>query len=141
MPNAPDAPDDHPVVAAAVIVHRGRVLLARRRISEGDLSWQFPAGKVEPGESRRAAAVREAKEETGLDVRAVRSLGERIHPRTGRLMSYTACEVVGGTAGVADARELSEVAWVTREKIPDLVPYGLFDAVREYLDSALPPGR
>lgn len=134
----PDAPHGHPVVAAAVVVHEGRVLLVRRRVAEGGLSWQFPAGKVEPGESRRAAAVRETKEETGLDVRAVRSLGERTHPGTGRPMSYTACEVVGGTARVADARELAEVAWVTREEIPDFVPYGLFTAVREHLDAVLP---
>lgn len=53
-------------VAAAVVVDNGRLLLVRRRIAEGDLSWQFPAGKVEPGESREAAAVREAHEETGV---------------------------------------------------------------------------
>lgn len=41
-----------PGVAAAVIVHEGRVLMVRRRVSEGSLSWQFPARKVEPGETR-----------------------------------------------------------------------------------------
>ncbi|QHC20236.1 NUDIX domain-containing protein [Streptomyces sp. GS7] len=44
---------------------RGRVLAVRRRIGEGKLSWQFPAGEVEPGESRENVAVRETKEETG----------------------------------------------------------------------------
>jgi 8-oxo-dGTP diphosphatase len=38
-------------IAAAVIVSNGRVLLVRRRVQEGRLSWQFPAGKVELGES------------------------------------------------------------------------------------------
>lgn len=129
--------DERPGIAAAIVVHEGRVLMVRRRISEGQLSWQFPAGEIEPGETCEDAAVRETKEETGLDVAAVKLLGERVHPKTGRLMSYTACEVVGGTAYVADADELAELAWVSLTDIPDYVPYGLFEPVQEYLDVVL----
>ncbi|BDM67214.1 hypothetical protein HEK616_07010 [Streptomyces nigrescens] len=129
--------DERPGIAAAIIVHEGRVLMVRRRVSEGKLSWQFPAGEVEPGETREEAAVRETKEETGLNVSAVKLLGERVHPATGRLMSYTACEVVSGTAHVADTEELAELAWVAHGQIPDYVPYGLFGPVQEYLDAAL----
>ncbi|MEU5213243.1 NUDIX hydrolase [Streptomyces sp. NPDC020742] len=129
--------DERPGIAAAIIVHEGRVLMVRRRVSEGKLSWQFPAGEVEPGETREDAAVRETKEETGLNVSAVKLLGERVHPATGRLMSYTACEVVSGTAHVADTEELAELAWVTHGQIPEYVPYGLFGPVQEYLDAAL----
>jgi 8-oxo-dGTP pyrophosphatase MutT (NUDIX family) len=67
-------------VAAAVIVLDGRVLMVRRRVAEGQLSWQFPAGKIEPGESAEAAAVRETNEEVGITVEAVHHLGERVHP-------------------------------------------------------------
>ncbi|MFJ6568034.1 NUDIX hydrolase [Streptomyces sp. NPDC091292] len=130
--------DERPDVAAAVVVNEGRVLMVRRRVSEGRLSWQFPAGEVEPGEEREDAAVRETREETGLTVAAVKPLGERVHPKTGRLMSYTACEVVDGTAHVADTEELAELAWVAHAEIPQYVPYGLFEAVREYLDATLP---
>ncbi|MGG8409434.1 NUDIX hydrolase, partial [Streptomyces sp. 12297] len=70
-------------MAGAVVAHQGRVLLVRRRVPEGRLSWQFPAGKVEPGESFEQAAVRETKEEAGLDVVVVARLGERVHPITG----------------------------------------------------------
>ncbi|GGV71858.1 hypothetical protein GCM10010277_84170 [Streptomyces longisporoflavus] len=42
----------------AVIVHSGRVLLIRRRVPEGDLVWQSPAGMAEPGETAERAAVR-----------------------------------------------------------------------------------
>ncbi|MFE7298055.1 NUDIX hydrolase [Streptomyces sp. NPDC057579] len=129
--------DERPGIAAAIIVHEGRVLMVRRRISEGKLSWQFPAGEVEPGETREDAAVRETKEETGLNVSAVKLLGERVHPATGRRMSYTACEVLSGTAHVADTEELAELAWVAHGQIPDYVPYGLFGPVQEYLDAAL----
>ncbi|GGX54216.1 hypothetical protein GCM10010341_89200 [Streptomyces noursei] len=111
--------------------------MVRRRMSEGKLSWQFPAGEVEPGETREDAAVRETKEETGLNVSAVKPLGERVHPATGRLMSYTACEVVYGTAHVADTEELAELAWVTHSGISEHVPYGLFEPVQAYLDETL----
>ncbi|MER0242972.1 NUDIX hydrolase [Streptomyces sp. HSW2009] len=129
--------DEQPGVAAAIIVHEGRVLMVRRRVSEGELSWQFPAGKVEPGERREAAAVRETREETGLTVEAVKLLGERVHPKTGRRMSYTACRILGGTAHIADAEELAELAWVAHGEIPEYVPYGLFEPVQDYLDGAL----
>jgi len=57
------------VVAGLITDARGRVLLARR--TEGrDLAglWEFPGGKVEPGELPEAALVRELREELGIDV-------------------------------------------------------------------------
>src|SRR3712207_3685958 len=101
-------------IAAAIIVNDGRVLLVRRRVAEGELSWQFPSGAVEAGEAPEDAAVREAFEETTLTVRAVERIGERVHPATGRTMVYVACEAVSGTAAVGDEEELAEVAWANR---------------------------
>ncbi|MGW2769649.1 NUDIX hydrolase [Streptomyces sp. NPDC001275] len=129
--------EGQPGIAAAIVVSEGRVLMVRRRVSEGQLSWQFPAGEIEPGESREDAAVRETHEETGVEVVAMKLLGERVHPKTGRLMSYTACEVVGGTAYVADAEELAELAWVAHDDIPQYVPYGLFEPVQAHLDAVM----
>lgn len=128
---------EQPGISAAIVVSEGRVLMVRRRMREGELSWQFPAGAIESGESAEEAAVRETQEETGLTVSAVKLLGERVHPKTQRLMSYTACDVVSGTAYVADDEELAELAWVAHADIPQYVPYGLFEPVQEYLDSAL----
>lgn len=81
--------------------------------------------------------MRETQEETGLDVVVVKLLGERVYPKTGRLMSYTACEVVGGAAHVADTEELAELAWVAHGEIPQYVPYGLFEPVQQHLDVVL----
>ncbi|MER5869328.1 NUDIX hydrolase [Streptomyces sp. NPDC002044] len=128
---------DRPAVAAAVVVWNRRVLLIRRRVAEGELSWQFPAGKVEPGESREEAAVRETREETGVSVAAHSFLGERVHPATGRLISYTACVVIEGTAHAAAPREVAEVAWVPHEELLRYVPHGIYTPVRRYLDTEL----
>ena len=129
---------EKPGISAAIIVRDGKVLMVRRRVSEGELMWQFPAGAIEDGEAATDAAVRETDEETGLTVKALRLLGERVHPKTGRLMSYTACEPVSGEAHVADDDELDAIAWVALSEIPEYVPYGLFGPVQEYLDEVLP---
>lgn len=129
--------DEKPGISAAIIVQDNRVLMVRRRISEGELSWQFPAGAVEPGETAEEAAVRETLEEAGLTVEAVKLIGDRVHPKSKRFMSYTAARVISGEAHVADADELDAVAWVALDEIPKYVPYGLFGPVQEYLDGAL----
>jgi 8-oxo-dGTP diphosphatase len=126
-----------PPIAAAVIVQDGKVLLVKRRVKEGSLSWQFPAGEVEPGETGSQAAVRETREETGLTVTEVKVLGERVHPNTGRTMIYVACDVVEGAASVVDDDELVEVAWSGRENLTEYVPYPFYVPVQAYLDAAL----
>ncbi|CAL9664564.1 RNA pyrophosphohydrolase [Streptomyces sp. enrichment culture] len=129
---------EKPGISAAIIVKDDKVLMVRRRVSEGELMWQFPAGAIEPGEAAEDAAVRETAEETGLVVTSLRLLGERVHPKTQRLMSYTACEPVQGEARVADEEELDAVAWVSHSEITDYVPYPLYEKVQEYLDDVLP---
>ena len=128
---------DQPDISAGIIVQGDRVLMVRRRVKEGKLSWQFPAGGIEAGESPEQAAVRETEEETGLIVEAVKTLGDRVHPNTGRLMHYVACAPISGEAHVADDEELAEIAWVAHGEIPEYVPYGLFEPVQEYLDGAI----
>ncbi|MFI6856530.1 NUDIX hydrolase [Streptomyces sp. NPDC050416] len=121
----------------AVIVAGGRVLLARRAIAEGGLVWVFPGGKVEPGEGPEEAAVREAGEEARVLVEAVRVLGERTHPDTGRQLVYVACTLVSGAARAGSTREVAEVAWASLSDLRKLVPQGVHGPVQEYLNSAL----
>jgi len=133
------APDgQQPTIAAAVIVHEGKVLLVKRRVSEGSLSWQFPAGAIEPGETPGEAAAREAKEETGLTVAESQVLGERVHPVTGRVMIYVACEYVNGNAAIGDMDELSSLIWAASSSLRTYAPHGFHPAVQAYLDRVLP---
>ena len=128
-----------PGISAAIIVSEGKVLMVRRRISEGEVMWQFPAGAIEDGEAAEEAAVRETVEETGLVVSVIRQIGYLAsHPKSGREMFYTACEPLQGEARVADEEELDAVAWVAHSEIKEYVPYGLFGPVQAYLDDVLP---
>lgn len=131
------AVDERPAIAAAVIVNEGRFLLVRRSLPEGDLSWQFPAGEVEEGESGVDAAVRETAEEAGLVVAAKALLGERVHPATGRTMIYVACEVVDGEAYAASLEEVSAIVWCRLEEIPAYVPHGFYEPVQKHLEELL----
>lgn len=59
------------LVAAGVLVEAGRVLVTQRKAgSHLAGAWEFPGGKVEPGEDPRDAVVRELREELGIEVRA-----------------------------------------------------------------------
>jgi 8-oxo-dGTP diphosphatase len=118
-------------------VNNGRVLLVRRRVAEGELSWQFPVGQIEPDEMPEDAAVREAVEETTLTVAPTKRLGERVHPATGRTMVYIACDVVSSTAHVGDEDDLDEVERCDRATLTQHVPYPFYGQVQEYFEAAL----
>lgn len=131
-----ESPLDQPI-AAAVIVRDGKVLLIRRRLREGTLLWALPSGGVEAGETPADAARRESLEEVGLSVTPVQSLGERIHPVTGRRMFYIACALDAGTPEIRDADEIAELAWIGKSQMSEFVPAGFFDEVQQYLEVRL----
>lgn len=117
----------------------GRVLLARH--SEGDV-WVTPGGAIEPLETPADAAVREAWEETGLEVELVRVIGVYGGPefvvtygngdRTSYLMVvFEARAELGGER--PDGEEILELRWFTPDEIRELP---LSDWMREVLAGA-----
>ncbi len=67
-------------IAVAVVEHAGRYLVGRRPANVPLAGyWEFPGGKVLPGESPAAAAVRECLEETGLEVRVESAFPDVMH--------------------------------------------------------------
>ena len=102
----------------------GRVLLQRR----GDSGkWGFPGGAIEPGETPEGAAVREAKEETGLDVSVGRLIGvytdpDMIYPNGDQAQSIVIAyelRVVGGEL-CCDQNETLELKYFSGKEKPQL---------------------
>lgn len=113
-------PSPVPVVCA-VIERDGRVLVAQRPPHKLlPLKWEFPGGKVEPGEDPAAAIVREIREELGCGIRIVRALPPFVHDyRTVVIeMIPFVCELEAG-APEPHPHEHVAVAWVARAGLRD----------------------
>jgi 8-oxo-dGTP diphosphatase len=111
-------------VVGAAVVDGDRVLVAQRSGGPYDGCWEFPGGKVEPGESETAGLVRECREELGLEVAPQAFVGEVVldgvvaggAPGASTMRLWWA-RAVGGTA---DALEHAELRWVRGDELDDL---------------------
>ena len=110
-----------------------KVLVVQRRRSESELSWQFPGGAIEPGESEQSAAERETREETGILTEATERLGERVHPATGRRIAYWQLEYVSGLPTLGDLDDLQAVKWVRASELGSLFTTDIFPSVADAL--------
>ncbi len=112
------------LVVAALVRRAGLVLVSRRRADQPmPLLWEFPGGKIEPGESPVAALAREVTEELGCEVEVGRIEDVVFHAYPGfdLIMLVYACRVTGG---VPHAVSVAEIAWVAPTALPgmDLLP-------------------
>jgi 8-oxo-dGTP diphosphatase len=124
-----------PPVAAAIVTSRLGVLIERRL--DGRPLYTFPAGEIEPGEAPQDTAIRETKEECGLQIVISHVLGERDHPRTGTHMFYLAARPYNGTeVHNGDENELAEVRWVRLHEAEQLMP-DMFGPVHDHLVEVL----
>ena len=103
-------------VAAALIERAGEVLLVRPHHAE---QFALVAGYPEPFETIEAAAVREAREETGLEIRIERILGSYSIDPMGRNLVQVVCvaRVVGGDCRL-QAEERAEGRWFPLDELP-----------------------
>lgn len=106
-------------VVAAVIEREGRLLICQRR--KGDrfpLKWEFPGGKVEPGESPEGALKRELQEELGVTLRRSREIAraEQTYPelREPREIRFFAADI-----GSDEVRPLvfEKILWVQPKEL------------------------
>lgn len=108
------------LVVAALLEQEGRVLVAQRRADQAQpLAWEFPGGKVEPGESPSQALVREIEEELAcsIEVGAVVDVAFFAYDSFDLIMPVYRATI---RAGVPVARQVAAVAWITRAQLPSL---------------------
>ena len=128
---------DRPLIGVgAIIIDRGRALVVRRATEPLKGEWSIPGGVLELGETLRAGVIREAKEETGLDVLPIEVL--EVYDRivaddAGKtryhyvLIDYL-CQVTGGELRAAS--DVSEVRWLTEQELDS---FPIADAAEEVI--------
>lgn len=111
-------------VTAAVIERHGQYLIARRAPGQSHAGrWEFPGGKIEPGESAEECLERELAEEFGVQVRAGKFLIASTHTYPGGAIELLAYETTV-ISGEFDLRVHDRIAWVHPSEILryDLLP-------------------
>jgi 8-oxo-dGTP diphosphatase len=109
-------------VVAALIEHQGRILACQRsRGRRFELMWEFPGGKMEPGETPEQALTRELSEELGVTA----TIGREVY-RTTHLPAETRepFELIFFAAQVPPSeiqnREFEQIVWREPEMLPEL---------------------
>jgi ADP-ribose pyrophosphatase YjhB (NUDIX family) len=130
-----------PKVAVGTIIQSqsGRIVLVRRAIEPGYGKWVFPGGYVDRGEALTSAAMREAREECGLDVRLDALVNIYSYAGRAPVIVVYAATATGGTLCVDD--ESLEVLEWDIETIPwnDLAFRSTHEGLRDYLNGSRHP--
>jgi 8-oxo-dGTP diphosphatase len=124
-----------PKVAVGTIVRAddGRLVLVRRAIEPGYGLWVFPGGYVDRGEAVTAAAIREAREEAGLDVEIERLVNIYSYAHRSLIVIVYAARAIGGE--LCTDEECLEARLFTPDEIPwhELAFHSTTQALRDYL--------
>jgi len=107
-------------VVAAVIERDGSVLICQRsRQDSHPLKWEFPGGKVERGETPRAALERELEEELGIQARIGKQIERLTHRYPGRppfhLLFYRVTQFSGAPVNLA----FEQMLWEEPARLPE----------------------
>ncbi|MCI8533847.1 MAG: 8-oxo-dGTP diphosphatase MutT [Lachnospiraceae bacterium] len=106
-------------VVAAIITHNGRVFATQRGYGEFKDGWEFPGGKMEPGETPQQALVREIQEEldTEIEVGELVETVEYDYPGFHLTMHCFLCTI---RSGALVLKEHEAARWLTREELDDV---------------------
>lgn len=106
-------------VVAAIIKHDNKIFTTRRGYGEFKDMWEFPGGKVEAGETREDALIREIKEELELDINISEFLTtiDYNYPNFHLIMHCFFCGICGGELHL---NAHNDAKWVTLEELDNL---------------------
>ena len=101
-------------VVAAIIYNDGAYFSTQRGYGEFEGMWEFPGGKIEPGESRESALKREIQEELGIDITINKFLctTDYDYPSFHLTMHCYLCSIASGEM---ELREHKSARWLTTE--------------------------
>lgn len=116
------------VVALVVIEREGKILLVRQNY--GPQYWSLPGGVMEPGESIDQTAIREVREETGLDIGLKRVVGLYSKPSENGLAVCFEGEQIGGV--LAADNEIMECGYFAYDRLPEPIREHLRQRIEDY---------
>lgn len=123
-------------VVAAIIIHENKIFATQRGYGEFKDGWEFPGGKIEPGETPQEALVREIKEELDIEIE-VKDFLETVeydYPDFHLSMDCFFCSIRSGEMVL---KEHEAAKWLTVETLDsvDWLPadQGLIEGIREYM--------
>ena len=122
-------------VVAAIIIENGKVFATQRGYGEFKDGWEFPGGKIEPGETPQEALVREIKEEldTVVEVKQLFSTIEYDYPTFHLSMD---CFICGIKEGNLILKEHEDAKWLSFSHLDDVdwlpADLELIDKLKDY---------
>ncbi len=114
---------DYLVVTSCLIVEDGNVLLVQEGKDHVEGLWNLPAGKLEMGESPQEGCLREAEEETGLDVELTGLVGvymDESDSSDDTVVNIVFAAEADGTAGTPADDTVQDVRWVGMDELTGL---------------------
>ncbi len=119
------------IVVAGVLEREGRFLIGQRMAGDRHaLKWEFPGGKVEPGESPKEALRRELREELGIEARIGPEIARYEQVVTGRPPLVLLFHHVESFEGEPEPRTFQQIAW---ERPEALAGYDFLDGDLDFI--------
>lgn len=107
------------VVAGVIIKKDNKYLLLQEKQPKAYMLWNFPAGRVDVGESLEEAAIRETKEESGYDVELLKEIKIFHEKATSVVKHVFEAKIIGGELKFPED-EILDAQWFTFEEIKNM---------------------
>lgn len=106
-------------VVAAIIKNEDKILATKRGYGEFINMWEFPGGKIEPGETKKQALVREIKEELNIEIN-VDKFALDIEYQYPNFYLFMSCFMCSIKEGSIELLEHNDGKWITKEELNTL---------------------
>ena len=107
------------VVASCIIKKDGKYLMVQERQPKAYGMWNLPTGHVDKGEKVKETAIREAKEETGLDVSLLKEIALYHESAKQAIKHVFSANIIGGKI-MPPNDEIMDIKWLTFNQVKDL---------------------
>ena len=106
-------------VVAAIIKNEDKILATKRGYGDFINMWEFPGGKIEPGETKKQAIVREIKEELNIEIN-VDKFALDIEYQYPNFYLFMSCFMCSIKEGSIELLEHNDGKWITKEELNTL---------------------